>query len=166
MPKKILSKTDNIEFERFIKESTSIAQVLKRCGLNATGANYITIKNRVAALKLDISHFTGAGHLKGKTHSWAKIRPLSEILVKDSTYTSSNHLRLRLIKEGVFEQKCYECGLTDWRGKPVSFALEHKNGTHSDNRLENLTILCPNCHSQTPTYSGKNKGKLCKTSTN
>lgn len=69
----------------------------------------------------------------------------------------SNKLRIRLLEEKVFEHKCYSCNLTEWLNKPIPLELEHINGKSSDHRLENLTLLCPNCHSFTDTYRGKNK---------
>lgn len=67
--------------------------------------------------------------------------------------TSGTNLKNRLLKEGILENKCYGCGLSPvWRGIRLTLHLEHKNGNRNDNRLENLTVLCPNCHSQTLTY--------------
>ena len=60
------------------------------------------------------------------------------------------------IKSGIFKHKCYKCNLYEWQSKPIPIELEHINGDHFDNRIENLTILCPNCHALTPTYRGKN----------
>lgn len=64
-----------------------------------------------------------------------------------------------ILREGLLEAKCYEegCGLTEWRGKPISLQLDHINGDNFDHRIENLRLLCPNCHSQTETFAGKNK---------
>ena len=63
----------------------------------------------------------------------------------------------KLIREGLKENKCEICGLiNEWNGKPLVLQLHHINGNHTDNRLENLQILCPNCHSQTDTYCGSN----------
>lgn len=66
------------------------------------------------------------------------------------------HVKLRLVRAGLLENRCYSCGLAEWRGLPLSLQLDHINGVPDDNRLENLRMLCPNCHSQTPTYSGRN----------
>ncbi len=74
-----------------------------------------------------------------------------------------DHLKGRLLKEGLKENRCEECGLTEWRGKPLSMALHHVNGNGEDNRLHNLSFLCPNCHAQTPNYGGRGgsrKGRL------
>lgn len=144
-------------FKEAVKDSSSIAQVLKKINLIPVGGNYGTVKRNIFRLELDTSHFTGQGYLKGKTHNWAKKIPLEEILVKESSYTNSDNLRKRLIKEGIFEAKCYKCNLTEWLGEPISLELEHISGIRTDNREKNLTILCPNCHAQTPTYRRKKK---------
>ena len=65
-------------------------------------------------------------------------------------------MKKRLLREGVFQRKCYGCDLTEWMGRPIPIELEHKNGDSTDNRLENLTLLCPNCHALTETYRAKN----------
>ena len=67
-----------------------------------------------------------------------------------------HHIKLRLLAAGLKENRCEECGIDKWRGKPLSVALHHVNGNKHDNRLENLALLCPNCHSQTPNFSAKN----------
>src|SRR3954451_7704611 len=74
--------------------------------------------------------------------------PLAEMLVQGSAHGRWN-LKRRLIAAGLKREACEECGLTEWRGRPLSLALHHINGVTNDNRLENLAILCPNCHSQT-----------------
>jgi len=66
-------------------------------------------------------------------------------------------LKRRLMREGLFEHKCYSCGRRVWNGQPIPLELEHVNGNPHDNSLNNLTMLCPNCHALTATYRGKNK---------
>jgi 5-methylcytosine-specific restriction endonuclease McrA len=75
---------------------------------------------------------------------------LEKILVRGSTYRGNSKLRVRLIEAGLLAPECAECGLTTWRGEPLPLHLDHINGDHTDNRLENLRILCPNCHAITP----------------
>lgn len=82
-------------------------------------------------------------------------RPLEEIFAAN-TRRCRGHLKRRLLCAGIKENRCERCGLADWMGKPLSVALHHVNGDRLDNRLENLQLLCPNCHSQTDTFAGRN----------
>jgi 5-methylcytosine-specific restriction endonuclease McrA len=110
-------------------------------------------------LGLDTSHFTGQGHLKNRTHDWSKKKTLEEILVADSDYTDRKQIKKRLLAKGLMTYECSSCGIADWQGQPLSLHLDHISGVNNDHRLENLRLLCPNCHSQTSTYAGRNKPK-------
>jgi len=85
--------------------------------------------------------------------------PMERLLVAN-TYRSRHNVKLRLIGEGLKLHRCEECGLTEWRGAPLSMALHHINGDGRDNRLENLQLLCPNCHSQTDNFSARGRRRL------
>lgn len=87
-----------------------------------------------------------------------KQKLLSEILI-NGTPCNTTKLKKRLFNEGVKEYKCEKCGITEWMGEEIVLEIHHINGNHNDNRLENLQILCPNCHSQTPNFNGKSKGQ-------
>jgi len=148
----------NYTDEEFItawKSSTSVRQVIKKLGLKEAGGNYNNAKQKAEKLGLSKDHMTGQGHLKGKTHAY-NTRPIEELLVENSRY-QSHKLKLRLIKEGLKEHKCECCGITEWNGQPTPIELDHIDGNHYNNTIENLRILCPNCHAQTETYCGKNK---------
>ena len=80
--------------------------------------------------------------------------PVDELL---SAPRARHHIKRRLLNAGIKENRCEECGLAEWRGRPLSMALHHINGDGSDNRLENLQMLCPNCHSQTENFAGRNR---------
>lgn len=88
-------------------------------------------------------------------------RLLSEILT-DGVYHNATKLKKRLFNEGVKEYKCEKCGISEWNGEHITLEIHHINGNHSDNRLENLQILCPNCHSQTINFNGKSKNLNCE----
>lgn len=136
-----------------VKESFSKRQVLIKLGLAPLGGNYLTITNNIKRLKIDISHFTGKGWSKNKKSSFK--RPLSDYLSNE--YPIHSHkLRLRLIDEKVFQPICSNCGLEKWLNDPIPLELEHKDGNPLNNSLDNLCLLCPNCHALTPTYRGKN----------
>lgn len=92
-----------------------------------------------------------AGRLKARSH----LIPL-EVLLSNGCPCGRDHLKRRLLKAGLKSERCEECGLAEWRGKPLRVALHHVNGDGYDNRLENLAFLCPNCHSQTPNFGGRN----------
>jgi hypothetical protein len=140
-----------------VQSSASIRQVLIALELHSTGANYRSVHDAVARLRLDTSHWTGQGHLRSKSHNYSTRIPLSEICVPNSSYGSTSFLKKRLVNEGVIEEKCALCALTHWRGEKLSLVLDHINGDNRDHRLENLRLLCPNCNSLQPTFAGRNK---------
>lgn len=142
------------EFKQIVENNFSVASSLTALNLSPTGANYRSFYKYQKENNIDISHFTGKAHLRCKTHSYNK-KDLSEILMNDCSY-NSHRLKKRLIKEGIKEHKCECCGLTEWLNEPVPLELEHIDGDHYNNTLENLKVLCPNCHAKTSTYRGKN----------
>ena len=157
MPKSKTWTDDQLIFA--VKSSYSIASVLSQLGLKAAGGNYKTIENAVKRLQLNILHWTGKGHLRGKNHNWSPSTPLSNVLTEESTYTSTFRLKNRLLKDNLLVYECSFCHISSWQGKELALQLDHINGVNNDHRLENLRLLCPNCHSQTSTFAGKNKRK-------
>lgn len=144
------------EYIKAANNSYSIAGMLKFLGLKPCGGNYKTLHRAIEEYDIDISHFTGQGWNVGLIFKPKEARKLEEILTEHSYYPTWK-LKNRLFKQGLKEEKCECCGLTEWRGDKISFELHHKNGVTTDNRLENLEILCPNCHAQTDNYRGRNK---------
>ena len=139
--------------EKACLNAKSIAQVCRNLGLKPVGGNYKTVKNNMEKFGIDTSHFTGQGWNKGlKSLEKTAIIPLKSILQKDVNYSSSA-LRERLIVSGLKQPVCEVCGYAE------NLELHHINGDHFDNRLENLQILCPNCHAKTDNYRGRNTSK-------
>jgi hypothetical protein len=91
---------------------------------------------------------------RGDVPAVPRAAPIERYLVKGRR-TTRTHLKTRLLRDGLKQNSCERCGITEWRGRPLSMALHHVNGDGRDNRLENLHLLCPNCHSQTENYGGR-----------
>ena len=145
-----------------VKKSYSIRNVLKLLGLVEAGGNYEQVKRYIKEYNLDSSHFTGQIWNKGMTGIGKPIYSLNQILTKDSTY-QSYMLKNRLFKSNLKKPQCELCS---WAQKSLDgrlpLELDHINGDRHDNRLENLRILCPNCHSLQSTHRGKNRGNNTK----
>lgn len=139
-----------------VNKSESIAQVLDKLGIIPAGGNYATINKFISKNCIDISHFTGTLWNKGKTIG--PKRPIEDYLSNNHSI-QSNKLKKRLISEGIFKKECSNCHLSQWLDKDIPLELDHINGNHHDNSLDNIRLLCPNCHALTDTYRGKNKKK-------
>ena len=152
-------KWTDSQFIDAVNSSLSYAEVLRKLELKPAGSNYDTIKRKISELNLDISHMTGqAWNVGVKFRPIKQAKPLSEVLVEHSTWVNTFHLKERLLKENVKEYKCECCGNSEWMGQPIALELHHINSIKDDLRLENLQILCPNCHAFTENYRGKNIG--------
>lgn len=151
---KVYSMSDE-EFKDIVFQCNSYCDCARLIGLSPNGDNASRqIKKRIKELQIDISHFSQTANANKVTTHYA----LEEILVIDSIYTNRTRLKERLLKARLLDYKCAVCGNNgEWMDKQLSLQLDHKNGINNDNRLENLRLLCPNCHSQTETFAGKNK---------
>ncbi len=151
------------ELQQLLNKSASFTEVFNSMGLLYNGAQLRALKIRIQQNELDLISLE-KNRRENMKSSGERLRdqnkiPLNKILVKGSTYIGTT-LRNRLIADGVLENKCSDCGNGPfWNGKPLTLQLDHIDGVRDDNRLENLRILCPNCHTQTPTFAGRqNKG--------
>jgi hypothetical protein len=155
----IFWKIDKQELENLIKNSDTLGSVLKHYGYENKGGNSKTLQKRLIHDNIDFSHIPlGRGTNKNRPKGGKKL-PINELLSKNSKHSRSN-LKKRLLKENIITNMCNQCGLTNlWNNKPLSLQLDHINGNGTDNRLNNLRLLCPNCHSQTNTFAGKNNKK-------
>lgn len=125
----------------YAKEVKSIAELLRRLNLRVVGGNYANIKRILQRLNVDTSHWTGQGWNKDKrTKDWSK-------------YTKASNLKKHLIRTR--GHKCEHCGLCEWCGKPITLEIHHIDGDRTNNSLENLVLLCPNCHSFTDNWRNR-----------
>lgn len=144
------------EYEEAIKTSYSIAEALRKLGLKDKGGNYRIIKLAAKKYDIDMSHFTGQGWNIGLKFVPKPKEDIQNIMVKDSSYQSFK-LKKRILEEGIKEHKCEMCGGTEWLGHKIPLEIHHINGDNTDNRLENVQMLCPNCHALTDNYRGRKK---------
>jgi Zn finger protein HypA/HybF involved in hydrogenase expression len=158
------------EFTEVVKKSNTISEVIRYFGCPTNQGHYSRMFHKsVKELNLDISHLINGARALLVRSGFQKI-PTNEILVS-GTYKNTKNLKDRLIKEELMINHCYDCGIQPvWNGKELKLHLDHINGDNADNRIENLQLLCPNCHSQTDTYCGSKKKKekhaykfVCKT---
>lgn len=133
-----------------------MSECCRKIGLSENGGNSrYQIHKRCKELNIDYSHLSNTNPI---TKRKPQKQEIDNILVKNSTYLNRTALKKRLISEGLLEYKCVICGNRGiWNNYPLTLQLDHINGINNDNRLENLRFLCPNCHSQTTTFSGRNK---------
>ena len=142
------------ELKKAAAESYSYRSLLQKIGLKPAGGNYRQIKKYLFEYKVDIGHFTGKGWNVGLKFIPNPKRPLKEILKKNHPFQSYK-LKKRLFKEGIKEEKCEICGWAEISSDGrIPLEMNHINGEPTDNRIENIEILCPNCHSLRPHYRG------------
>lgn len=148
--------------EPVVAVSTSVNEVLRRLGLDPVGGHHTNISRRIKAYGIDTSHFTPAARTERQRYKQRR-RTAAEILVDD---TSGHARRIpgsrlkRAMQELGMEERCALCGIEPmWLGEPLPLEVDHIDGNWRNNRIENLRILCPNCHSTTDSYRGRSKGR-------
>lgn len=146
--------------KKAVKNSLSLSQVCRELQIRPVGGNFKTLSLKIKENNIDISHFTGKAWNTGTRFTkFSREYKLEEILVENSPYKSSSKLKNRLIKEGLKDSKCEICKNFKWLNQEIKLEIHHINGINTDNRIENLQVLCPNCHAFTDNYKGKNINK-------
>lgn len=136
------------KFERAIAEAKTM-----RGACRLLGISYQTFRSHAKRLGLFVPNQGASGTKRGEPRTST---PLQEILQGMHPNFTTGCLKRKLIKAGLKKNECEECGLSEWRGKPLTIQLDHIDGERHNHRWENLKMLCPNCHSQTETYCGRN----------
>lgn len=152
------SKISDDQIRNAVPGSYSVSEVLRKVGLVEAGSAHPRMRDRILALQIDINHFgTRRNNVLG--HG-GRPKPLEHFLRRDFRCCSSA-LRQRLISKGLLIEICSVCGLGPlWSDKRLVLQLDHIDGDNSNNLLNNLRILCPNCHTQTITFTSRNRNKL------
>jgi len=136
---------------KLVKECSTLSEILLRVGLTATSGNYRTLNNYF--ILYGISFESRPISKKGSQRRYT-----DEECFKENSTIARHHLKKRLLDDNLVPNECHICKLGNtWNGIELVLQLEHKNGINNDNRLENLALICPNCHSQSETYAAKNK---------
>ena len=139
-----------------VKTSFSYCQTLNKLNVVAAGGNYEVLKKAIKYFDLDSSHFKGRSWNKG--NKFPPKRPIEDYFTNKQSILS-HKLKIRMLRDKIVEPVCTMCGLREWLGQPIPLELHHIDGSSSNNNRENLVLLCPNCHTLTPTYR-KSKSAL------
>ena len=140
--------------EPLVRESSSVYDLMRRLGFKKfPGGSHLHLSRRLRDLEIDTAHFTGKTHRAGKVPHNRK--PAKDILrLRKSGGRTKHYLLKRSLIESGVEHKCSSCELLPaWEGKTLTLQVDHINGNFLDDRKKNLRFLCPNCHSQTETFS-------------
>ena len=142
---------NDAEFINICNESISMASACAKIGLQ-----FGTFKRRAIKLGCYTTNQSGKGINKKFAHRYE----LDDIINGQYPQYQSNKLRKRLLKDGLKQNKCEICEMEMWLDKPLKLELHHIDGNRHNNSIENIQLLCPNCHSYTDNYKGKNIGKM------
>ncbi len=132
--------------EAHIKDSSNWFEVCVKFNLRPLSGSQGHLKKRAVDYNIDFSHFLGKAWRRDREFPSEKV-DTKEYLSNDK-FVKSSSLRIRLIRDGYKKNMCELCGLSEWRGEQIPLELDHINSNHFDNSLENLQIICPNCHAQ------------------
>ena len=143
------------EIEQWVHDKLPKAEIARRLSINPK-----TLNVYLKEMSIEYSGNQGSrGCVKSTDTFRSTYMTFSEYVNRDGVKPNTNKIRIKLIREGLKESKCECCGNDTWLGKPIPLEVHHVDGDNTNNDLNNLQILCPNCHALTDNYRGKNIGK-------
>lgn len=149
----LIKKYSDEQIRGFLSDSYSLWEFCKKIGYkNKSSRTYKVVKKNLNDRNISLTDYP---HLYKKLGITTK-KSNEDIFHQNSVYDRKD-LKRKIIKEKILEYKCSICGISEWLNKPLSLQLDHINGINNDNRIENLRFLCPNCHTQTPTWGSKKR---------
>lgn len=140
--------------EETIKNANCWFDWLRLLDIPTRGCNYRTLKSKSILYNIDVSHFN---YKYSRTHNGKRVlkNRSNEEIFNDHIPIKTASVKKEYIERILKTTHCELCGITEWNGKDIVFQLHHKDGNHKNNNIENLILLCPNCHSQTDNYANK-----------
>lgn len=156
MRKHIIWSFDLEFIQEVLDTSFSYVEVFEKLSIASSKTTIKMLQYRIKKDNIDKTKFTK----NIKKIRFPNEKKIEDVLVENSVYFNSANLKKKLLKHNLINYECQICGIKEWNGIDLVLQLDHINGKSNDNRLENLRLLCPNCHSQTETYAGEKKKQL------
>jgi len=147
--------------EGIVRDCYSFADMTRKLNLAPYGGSQAHLKSKVIKFNIDYSHFKGNAWSKNLPRHNIRKKPEEILIIRPvGSHRETTYRLRRALLESNVKEECSVCGIgAKWNGVNLTLEIDHINGNYLDNTKENLRFICPNCHSQTPTYKNKNTGR-------
>lgn len=149
------------DLQKMLDTSDTYIEVLEKCGLTSNSNNYNTLNRLIKKYNLNLDSINAnRKRMQAVKYTRYTKESFTQAIITGDISDSPSRLLKRIVKFGIKPYACKCCGLSSWNNKPISLELHHEDGNRRNNKLSNLKILCPNCHSQTGNFRFKNKTNI------